>query len=168
MRQIRTKIVAAQSYEQLQQVRDLFREYEAFLQVDLCFQDFERELASLPGRYAPPAGVLLIASHGDHAAGCAAMRKLKPGICEMKRLFVRPPYLHQGLGKQLALAVIEKAKAAGYSKMRLDTLDRLEAAIRLYSQLGFVRCGPYYDNPLQGVVYWELNLDTSDNWQPSL
>ena len=142
----------------IQTIRDLFREYEAFLQVDLCFQHFEEELASLPGKYAPPRGVLLLASAHGLTAGCVAMRPLNGKVCEMKRLFVRPAYLGQGIGKKLALSVMERARAAGYARMRLDTLEKLGTALSLYAALGFQPCPPYYDNPLPGVVYLERVL----------
>lgn len=139
-------------------IRHLFREYEAFLQVDLCFQRFEEELATLPGRYAPPDGALLLASAAGQTAGCVAMRPLAERVCEMKRLYVRPAYLGQGIGKKLALTVIERASAAGYARMRLDTLIKLAPAISLYTTLGFQKCPPYYENPLPGVVYMERVL----------
>ena len=151
-------IVQATTPSQIQTIRDLFREYEAFLQVDLCFQHFEEELASLPGKYAPPQGALLLASAAGQAAGCAAMRPLAQGVCEMKRLYVRPPYLGRGLGKKLALRVIESARTAGYARMRLDTLEKLRPALSLYTGLGFQTCTPYYENPLSGVIYMEMAL----------
>ncbi|MEE4114489.1 MAG: GNAT family N-acetyltransferase [Desulfobacteraceae bacterium] len=148
-------IAQATTPSQIQTIRDLFREYEAFLQVDLCFQRFEEELASLPGRYAPPQGALLLASAAGQAAGCVAMRPLVQGVCEMKRLYVRPPHLGRGVGKKLALRVIERARTAGYVKMRLDTLEKLKPALSLYTGLGFQPCRPYYENPLDGVIYLE-------------
>ena len=152
------EIVQATTPPQIQTLRDLFREYEAFLQVDLCFQRFEEELAGLPGRYAPPQGALLLASATGRTAGCVAMRALDEDVCEMKRLYVRPPYLGLGLGKKLARNVIELARAAGYATMRLDTLEKLRPALCLYTGLGFETCQPYYDNPLPGVVYLQRAL----------
>jgi GNAT superfamily N-acetyltransferase len=152
------EIIQATTPLQIQAIRDLFREYEAFLQVDLCFQRFEEELASLPGRYAPPQGVLLLASAAGQVAGCVAMRPLNGNVCEMKRLFVRPAYLWQGIGKKLTLTVMERARAAGYMRMRLDTLEKLGPALSLYAALGFQPCPPYYENPLPGVVYLERVL----------
>jgi putative acetyltransferase len=142
----------------MEEVKCLFREYEEFLGCDLCFQGFTGELDHLPGEYAPPAGALLVAVDGSSIAGCVALRKQGEGICEMKRLFVRPGYRGTGLGRQLAVQIIETAVELGYSHMRLDTLDRLEAAMKLYRSLGFRIIDPYYSNPLPGVVYWELDL----------
>ena len=151
-------ILQATTPSQIETIRDLFREYEAFLQVDLCFQRFEEELASLPGKYAPPQGALLLASTAGQAAGCVAMRPLAQRVCEMKRLYVSPPYLGRGLGKELALRVIERARTAGYASMRLDTLEKLQPALSLYTGLGFQTCAPYYKNPLAGVIYMEKAL----------
>jgi len=151
-------ITRAQSPDQIDEVRRLFREYERFLGVDLCFQSFEEELAGLPGKYGPPDGVLLIALDGQQSAGCVALRKLEDGVCEMKRLFVRPQCRGRGLGRLLAERIVSEATALGYGVMRLDTLDKLKEAIGLYESLGFRRREPYYGNPLPGVVYWELEL----------
>jgi putative acetyltransferase len=152
------KIIRTQTLEQIEEVRKLFREYERFLNVDLCFQKFEEELAGLPGKYAPPEGALFIAVDGKKTAGCVALRKLEDGICEMKRLFVRPQFRGQGVGRLLAKRIIDEAVALGYKVMRLDTLDRLTEAMSLYESLSFKRIDAYYDNPLPGVVYWELEL----------
>lgn len=152
------EIIDAQTAEQIADVRALFREYERFLDVDLCFQGFEDELATLPGKYAPPDGRLLLATDGGQAAGCVALRRLDQEICEMKRLFVRPAYRNQGLGRLLATRIVAEATILGYATMRLDTLDRLQDAMRMYASLGFRRCSPYYHNPLPGVVYWERTL----------
>ena len=152
------KIAPAQRHDQMEDVRRLFREYEEFLAVDLCFQGFEDELVTLPGRYAPPTGALLLAADGEKTAGCVALRKLEEGVCEMKRLFVRPEFRGRGLGRLLAQRIVKEAVLLGYSTMRLDTLERLKEANRLYESLGFVRTEPYCHNPLDGVVYWELDL----------
>jgi ribosomal protein S18 acetylase RimI-like enzyme len=154
------KILCAETPAELARIRALFREYQAFLGVDLCFQGFEEELAGLPGRYAPPEGVLLLAMDGKETAGCVALRELEAGVCEMKRLFVRPAYRGQGLGRRLAEEVIAAARRIGYRTMRLDTLEQLHEAIDLYESLGFRRIPPYYANPLPGVIYWELRLKT--------
>ncbi|MDP7286905.1 MAG: GNAT family N-acetyltransferase [Phycisphaerae bacterium] len=153
------EIIPAETPEQLDCVRELFVRYAEALGVDLCFQEFESELESLPGKYAPPDGRLVLASEDGRAAGCAAIRKIDDGVCEMKRLYVRPEFRSCGLGRQLAEEMIVQASRAGYSEMRLDTLDRLTEAMALYESLGFRRIGSYYDNPLDGVVYWALSLD---------
>jgi GNAT superfamily N-acetyltransferase len=151
-------IVRAESPAQIDEVRLLFREYERYLRVKLCFQSFEAELAGLPGNYAPPEGALFIAMDGRRAAGCAALRKFGEGIGEMKRLFVRPEYRGQGVGRALAKRVLQEAIGAGYALIRLDTLARLKEAMCLYQSLGFKQTKPYCPNPLEDVVYWELAL----------
>jgi len=151
-------ITRAESPDQIDEVRRLFREYERFLGVDLCFQSFEEELAGLPGKYGPPDGVLLMAMDGQQAAGCVALRKAEDGVCEMKRLFLRPQYRGQGLGRLLAERIVSEATALGYTVMRLDTLNKLKEAMGLYEAMGFRRIAAYYGNPLPGVVYWELDL----------
>lgn len=153
------RIKQALTKKEIEEVRKLFREYEAYLNVDLCFQDFEEELAHLPGKYARPNGDLLIALDGENIVGCVALRKLDDGICEMKRLFVKPEARRAGLGRRLAHEIIRVARELGYSLMRLDTLDKLTPAMHLYETLGFRETAPYYDNPLPGVVYWELELN---------
>jgi len=156
------KIQPARTGEDLEQLRTLFREYQALLGVDLGFQGFEDELADLPGAYAPPGGCLLLAVDGDQALGCVALRPMGPDHCEMKRLYVRPGARGAGLGRRLAVASIEHAGQLGYTRMRLDTLDRLGEAMALYRSLSFVQTAPYYDNPLPGVIYWELDLPGQD------
>jgi ribosomal protein S18 acetylase RimI-like enzyme len=151
-------IVEAETQQQIEEVRTLFREYQAFLDVDLCFQGFERELAGLPGDYAPPGGILLLGMADRKTAACGALRKLDPRTCEMKRLYVRPEFRGLGWGKALAQRLVDEAVRLGYARMVLDTLDRLEAAIGIYESLGFVQTKPYYQNPLPGVLYWELDL----------
>jgi len=144
--------------EQITVVRNLFQEYAAWLRVDLCFQGFTAELAALPGVYAPPRGRLFLATVGEERAGCAALRPIGGPVCEMKRLFIRPAYRCQGLGRTLAEHVIAEARLIGYSTIRLDTLPSMHAAIRLYEALGFVRCAAYYDTPLVETVFMELAL----------
>jgi len=144
----------------LETIRGLFREYEAEIGVDLCFQGFEKELADLPGAYAPPRGRLLIAKSGDATIGCVGLRPLKSDatICEMKRLYVRPPHRGTGLGRQLVERIVTEACEAGYVAMRLDTLQTMTAAQDLYRRMGFRDIPAYYPNPLPGVVYLELGL----------
>ena len=140
-------------------VRRLFRAYAEWLGVSLCFQGFDEEVAGLPGAYAPPAGRLLVARAGGDVVGCVALRPLGPGVCEMKRLYVAPGFAGAGIGRALAERIIEKARAIGYEKMRLDTIpERMPAAQHLYESLGFREIPAYYDNPLEGVVMLELTL----------
>lgn len=138
--------------------RMLFREYEKGLGIDLSFQDFEKELAELPGDYAPPGGRLLLARIEDRAAGCVALRPLKGDACEMKRLFARPGFRGRGLGRALVDRVIEEARSIGYRRMRLDTLPAMKKAIALYRTLGFRETAPYRTNPIAGALYLELEL----------
>lgn len=139
-------------------VRELFREYQAFLNVDLCFQDFDAELADLPGRYAAPGGALLLALVDDQVAGCVGMRAIDSQACEMKRLYIRSEFRGLGLGRALAMHVIDMATRAGYTSMRLDTLPHLRQAVGLYRSLGFQQIDAYCYNPLDGVTYWEKSL----------
>mgnify|MGYP000451122599 CR=1 FL=1 len=137
----------------------LFAEYVAGLGVDLAFQGVDEEFATLPGKYAPPRGQILIARDGDgRAFGCVAVRPLASGTCEMKRLYVRPEARGRDLGRQLADAIIAFARDAGYRRMVLDTLETMAPAQRLYAALGFVQTAPYYDNPLPGVRYLGRDL----------
>jgi putative acetyltransferase len=148
----------AESPPEIDAARTLMREYAQFLGEDLSFQGFEKELSGLPGKYAPPSGALFLARVGNDLAGCVALRKLSPGICEMKRLFVRPQCRGLGIGRLLARRVIEEAEALGYKAMRLDTLERLRSAVELYQSLGFRQISPYCENPLPGVMFWEKKL----------
>ena len=139
-------------------VRALFEEYAAWLDVDLCFQGFAEELASLPGKYAPPDGRLYLATIDGRPAGCIALRRLDERTGEVKRLFVRPWCRGKGLGLSLARRIVEDARSVGYRSLVLDTLDRMASARRIYEALGFRRSKPYYANPLEGVVYMRLDL----------
>lgn len=151
------------STEDLQSVRDIFREYAATLTVDLDFQNFDQELADLPGDYAPPRGALLLARVDGTLAGCCALRPMDssdyPNAAEMKRLFVRKAFRGFGLGRQLTEAILDEARRAGYSTVLLDTLDEMEAARALYEELGFVEIPPYYHNPHAGAHYLKAELD---------
>jgi len=143
-------------------VREIFREYAQSLAIDLAFQDFEAELASLPGDYAEPRGALLLALMDGEIAGCCALRPLDsvdyPNACEMKRLYVRRAYRGFGLGRQLAEATLDAARRAGYTCILLDTLDDMEAARALYEELGFEEVPPYYHNPIAGAHYLKAEL----------
>jgi len=153
------EIIRAQSIKEIEHARALFKEYAAWLEIDLCFQNFDKELAGLPGDYAPPTGCLLLAIEGKRIAGCAALRKIGDGICEIKRLFVRPEFRGKGLGRKLAEAIIEEAKQIGYQRMRLDTLPpKMNEAIELYRSLGFKEIGPYCNNPVPGAKFMESDL----------
>ena len=155
-----TEIVCAHSIEDIENARSLFREYAAWLEIDLCFQNFEKEMSELPGDYAPPDGRLLLAFVNKALAGCIALRKLGRGVCEMKRLFVRSNFRGQGLGRQLVDAIIREAKHIGYRRMRLDTLPpKMNRAISLYLSLGFKEIEPYYNNPVPEALFMELALN---------
>jgi len=152
------QFVAGHTPDQLPVVRELFLEYASSLGVDFCFQGFDQELAGLPGKYAPPSGRLLLAMDDQRVAGCVAVRELEAGICEMKRLYLRPQFRGQGAGRQLAVATVVAAREIGYQSMRLDTLVTLKPALALYESLGFQRIAPYYHNPIANVVFLELRL----------
>lgn len=144
---------------ELKAIRIMFREYEAELGANLDFQDFEEELKNPLTKYGPPEGALFLALWNFQPAGCIALRAMEEeGVCEMKRLYVRPSYRKTGTGRALVALLVEKSKEMGYKKMRLDTLARLEPAIELYKQFGFREIKPYYENPLPDVVYLEADL----------
>jgi len=144
--------------KQLIEVRQLFTEYAQSLEIDLGFQNFEDELHSLPGKYALPEGALLLAKMDGQAVGCIALRKHAGNICEMKRLYVKNSCRGLGLGRKLAVMIIEEAKRLGYSYIRLDTLPTMQEALRLYLSLGFYDIEPYIYNPIPGARYLELKL----------
>lgn len=149
-------MIHAATASDVEQVRELFREYQRAIGVDLCFQGFDAELAGLPGAYAPPRGQILLAGG---AGGCVALRPFgDDDTCEMKRLYVRPAHRGTGLGRRLATAIVDEARRAGYARMRLDTLATMSEAIGLYESLGFVRIAAYRHNPLDDAVYMELIL----------
>ncbi len=152
------KIIQATNVETIASARRLFQEYAASIDTDLCFQNFAKELAALPGYYAPPRGRLLLAWIDDAPVGCVALRPHDAHTGEMKRLFVRPGHQGRGIGRSLVEAVIAEARAIGYTSLLLDTLPSMQSAIRLYESLGFVRRAPYFDSPVGGNVFMELSL----------
>ena len=157
------RLVRAESAAELDATRELMGEYARGLGIDLCFQNFDEELATLPGEYAAPSGQLLLALVDGALAGCGAFRALADvdhaNACEMKRLYVRPAFRRFGLGRLLAQALIDDARRAGYSTMLLDTLDDMESARGLYASLGFEEVAPYYYNPIPGAHYLKADLD---------
>ena len=152
-------LVQAESSAHVVQARELFQEYAQSLGVDLCFQNFEQELAGLPGHYASPDGRLLLAEYDGQLAGCVALRKWDNGICEMKRLYLRPSFRGKGLGRAIAEKIITDARSIGYQRMRLDTIEPLmKDAVEMYRKLGFREIPPYRPNPIAGAMYMELQL----------
>ncbi|MBD3217647.1 MAG: GNAT family N-acetyltransferase [candidate division Zixibacteria bacterium] len=154
------KLIYVETEEHINTIRKLFREYEDFLGFHLCFQNFEEEMKTLPGKYAPPEGRLIIAEYDSEIAGCVAVKKIGEGVCEMKRLYVRPEFRGKKIGRKLAERIIEDAGAIGYDIMRLDTLERLKEAIALYRSMGFKETTAYVYNPIEDVVYMELKLSS--------
>lgn len=152
------EIIEASSPDHFAAAKELFQEYQASLGVDLCFQNFAAEVAALPGAYAPPGGCLLLAKVDDAIAGCIALRMFGEGVCEIKRLFVRPAFRGQAIGKSLAFEIIRQARAMGYHAMRLDTLPTMTEAIALYRSLGFIEIEPYTHNPVCGALFMQLEL----------
>lgn len=152
------RIEQAQTPGEFEMARTLFVEYQDALGIDLCFQDFEREVAELPGAYAPPRGRLYLAWVDDALAGCVALRPLREDGCEMKRLYLRPGFRARGLGRTLAQRVIRDAREMGYARMYLDTLPSMAAAQALYAALGFRDIAPYSFNPVPGARHLELDL----------
>jgi len=149
----------AESPQQIEQARELFLEYAKSLGFSLCFQNFDKELAELPGDYAPPSGRLLLAEFEEQLAGCAAMHRLEADICEMKRLYLRPRFRGRGLGRVLAETIIAQASKLGYRRMRLDTVEPVMGdAVAMYRRLGFREIAAYRANPMAGTLYMELEL----------
>jgi ribosomal protein S18 acetylase RimI-like enzyme len=148
-----------ESGPKLEEIRTLFLEYVQTLDFNLCFQNFDKELNELPGAYGLPRGRLILCEVDGKSVGCIALKPLEQGVCEMKRLFVRPEFRRMRLGEALARRIIEEARAIGYSVMRLDTIKgRMDNAIALYTRLGFRETLPYYDNPIPNACYMELKL----------
>jgi len=156
------QLITPDSPEHLDAIRQIFTEYAEQLGIDLCFQNFEAELADLPGEYSSPTGALLLALVDGNVAGCCGLRALDsvdyPNAAEMKRLFVRKAFRRFGLGRQLAEATLDAARVAGYHCVLLDTLDDMESARALYAELGFADIPPYYHNPIPGAHYLKANL----------
>ena len=159
------RIESAESPELIRIVHKLFVEYSESLGVDLCFQGFAEELATLPGGYARPAGRLLLAFEEREAVGCGALRPLGDGSCEMKRLYLQPATRGKGAGRELALALIGAAREIGYQRMRLDTLPSMSKAMALYRSLGFTDIAAYRANPVPGACFLELNLNRSEGME---
>ena len=155
-------LISPEGSTELEATRSLFLEYARSLQVDLCFQDFDRELNELPGEYSAPRGALIVAVVGGEWAGCCAMRPLDTSdysnACEVKRLYVRPAFRGMGLGRRLAEAILDSARLAAYDRILLDTLDDMESARALYEELGFEDIPPYYYNPIAGAHYLKAEL----------
>jgi putative acetyltransferase len=152
-------IFQAASPAEMTAVRELFLEYAESLGFSLCFQNFDKELSDLPGDYAPPDGRLLLAEYEGQLAGCVALHKLEPGICEMKRLYLRPQFRGKRLGSALADRVTGEARAIGHQRMRLDTVEPvMKDAVAMYRRLGFRDIAPYRANPIAGAMYMELEL----------
>ncbi|HWW01694.1 MAG TPA: GNAT family N-acetyltransferase [Candidatus Acidoferrum sp.] len=152
------RIIAVEDQPHLETIRELFREYADSIDIDLCFQGFADEMAGLPGKYAPPAGRLLLALAGDQVAGCVALRPLDKEVCEMKRLYVRPAFRRRGAGRLLVRATIGAANTVGYRRMRLDSLATMKEAIALYESMGFRHTRPYCENPSPHAVFMGLDL----------
>jgi len=154
------RFIQATSSQEIDQARALFREYSSWIEIDLCFQNFDQEIARLPGDYAPESGRLLLAFVNQQVAGCVALRRLDEETCEMKRLYLKREFQGRGLGRSLAEKIIVDARSIGYRRMRLDTLPgRMDKAISLYRSLGFKEIPPYYNNPVAGAVFMELRLN---------
>ena len=155
----RTLAIVDASLDQMARVRELFLEYAQSLGFSLCFQNFDQELANLPGDYAPPEGRLLLAEYEGQLAGCVALHRLEDSICEMKRLYLRPQFRGKGVGRALADRIISEARQIGYQRMRLDTVGPvMQDAVAMYRKIGFREIAPYRSNPMAGALYMELQL----------
>lgn len=162
IKRVIVNLIEAHSVRHLADVRAILLEYAEWLGFDLHFQDFERELAGLPGEYSPPSGRLLLAVEGGRTVGCVALRKFAPRVCEMKRLYIRPAFRGRGVGRLLTERIIGEARVIGYQRMRLDTVPAMTAAIHLYESLGFKDIEPYRHNPIEGARFMELLLTPGD------
>lgn len=157
-------IIPAATTAQIEQVRELFLEYGNSLGFSLCFQSFDQELAGLPGDYAPPEGRLLLAEYEGKLAGCVALHKIDDDICEMKRLYLKPAFRGKGLGRVLTEEILRQARAIGYRRLRLDTVEPvMKDAVAMYRRLGFREIAPYRENPMAGTLYMELDLGMGDS-----
>jgi ribosomal protein S18 acetylase RimI-like enzyme len=153
------QLIQAQSPEEISSMRALFEEYASWVEISLCFQNFDKEVAELPGAYAPPSGRLILAIEGAEVMGCVALRKIEDEVGEMKRLYVRPEFRGSGLGRALTERLIAEAKQIGYTRLRLDTLPgKMDQAIAMYRSFGFQEIAPYYTNPIAEATFMELTL----------
>ncbi len=152
------RIVEANTDDLIAKAKELFQEYAESIGFDLCFQNFEQELDEFPGKYSPPMGRLFLALSENHPIGCVGLRSFDKGICEMKRLYVRPDFRGRKVGRRLTEATIKAGKVIGYEIMRLDTLPSMETANILYKSLGFKQIDPYRHNPIKGAIYMEMDL----------
>ena len=153
-----TEFITANTEEHYREATALLREYEVEIEVDLCFQGFEEELQNLDRVYGSPGGRFFLVRQGERTAGCVALRDLGGGICEMKRLFLRPGFRGNGLGRECAERIVRTARELGYRAMRLDTLPAMRSAIALYRSMGFAEIAPYTENPCEGALFMELGL----------
>ena len=152
------EFITAVTEEDYREARALLREYEVEIEVDLCFQGFEQELETLERVYGPPGGRFFLLRQGERSAGCVAVKDLGGGICELKRLFLRPGFRGKGLGRKCAERIVQTARDMGYAAVRLDTLPSMDAAIALYRSMGFAEIAGYTENPVEGALFMELRL----------
>jgi putative acetyltransferase len=152
------KYIISKSDKDFTDAKDLFVEYASSLNFELCFQNFEEEISNLPAQYSEPTGCIILCYENDKPIGCVGLRKFAEDVCEMKRLYLRKEARGKGIGRVLAIKIIEKAKELGYKKMQLDTIETMKEAIALYKSMGFKEIKPYRYNPLDGVLYMELDL----------